>query len=108
MPNVSVEELGNLTAQVTITVPFSEYEKPVSEELKKYRKTASFKGFRPGKAPMSFIRKMYGQQVMANYMNKALQDAMMEYLEDKDIFGQPVPVDQVENFDLKSKEDYNF
>ena len=108
MPNVSVEELGNLTAQVTITVPFSEYEKPVSEELKKYRKTASFKGFRPGKAPMSFIRKMYGQQVMANYMNNALQDAMMEYLEDKDIFGQPVPVDQVENFDLKSKEDYNF
>jgi trigger factor len=108
MPNVSVEELGNLTAQVTITVPFSEYEKPVSDELKKYRKTATFKGFRPGKAPMSFISKMYGQQVMANYMNKALQDAMMEYLEDKDIFGQPVPVDQVENFDLKSKEDYNF
>lgn len=108
MPNVSVEELGNLTAQVTITVPFSEYGKAVNDELKKHRKTASFKGFRPGKAPMSFIRKMYGQQVMANYMNNALQDAMMEYLEDKDIFGQPVPVDQVENFDLKSKEDYNF
>lgn len=108
MPNVSVEELGNLTKQVTITVPFSEYGKSVNDELKKYRKTASFKGFRPGKAPMSFIRKMYGQQVMANYMNKALQDAMMEYLEDKDIFGQPVPVDQVETFNLKSKEDYNF
>lgn len=108
MPNVSVEELGNLTAQVTITIPFSEYEKPVNDELKKHRKTAAFKGFRPGKTPMSFIRKMYGQQVMANYMNTALQDAMMEYLEDKDIFGQPVPVDQVENFDLKSKEDYKF
>lgn len=108
MPNISVEPLGNLTEKVTITVPYSEYGKPVTDELKKIRKGASFKGFRPGKAPMSFIRKMYGQQIIAKFMNEALQTKMMEYLEDKDIFGQPIPIEQIEKFNLKSKEDFNF
>lgn len=108
MPNISVEELGNLTARVTVNIPYAEYGPKVKKELNKYQKKSAFKGFRPGKAPMSFIRKMYGQQVMANEMNNLLQDSMMEYLEDKDIFGQPVPVDQIESFNLKSKQDYDF
>lgn len=108
MPNVSVEELGNLTARVTVTIPHSEYGPKVKKELKKHQKQSAFKGFRPGKTPLSFIRKMYGQQIMANAMNNMIQDSMMEYLEDKDIFGQPVPVDQIESFDLKADKDYDF
>jgi trigger factor len=108
MPNILEEKVGNLTARVTVTIPYSEYGPKVKKELSQHQKKAAFKGFRPGKTPMSFIQKMYGQQVMANEMNKMLQDSMMEYLEDKDIFGQPVPVDEIESFNLKSKEDYNF
>lgn len=108
MPNISEEKVGHLTARVTITIPYSEYGSKVKKELAQYQKKAAFKGFRPGKAPMSFIKKMYGQQVMANEMNKLLQDSMMEYLEDKKIFGQPVPVDEIEGFDLKSDKDYDF
>lgn len=108
MPNISEEKIGNLTARVTVTIPFSEYNPKVKKELAEHQKKAAFKGFRPGKTPMSFIKKMYGQQVMANEMNKMLQDSMMEYLEDKAIFGQPIPVDEIEAFDLKSTKDYDF
>jgi trigger factor len=108
MPNISEEKIGNLTARVTVTIPHSEYGPKVKKELAQHQKKAAFKGFRPGKTPMSFIKKMYGQQVMANEMNKMLQDSMMEYLEDKDIFGQPVPVDEIESFDLKVNKDYDF
>jgi trigger factor len=108
MPNISEEKIGNLTARVTVTIPFSEYNPKVKKELAQHQKKAAFKGFRPGKTPMSFIKKMYGQQVMANEMNKMLQDSMMEYLEDKAIFGQPIPVDEIESFDLKSNRDYDF
>lgn len=108
MPNVSEEKIGNLTARVTITIAHSEYAPKVNKQLKIHQQKAAFKGFRPGKTPMSFIQKMYGQQVMANEMNKMLQDSMMKYLEDKDIFGQPLPIDEIEAFNLKSKEDYNF
>lgn len=108
MPNISEEKTGNLTARVTVTIPHSEYAPKIKKELKQHQKTATFKGFRPGKTPMSFIKKMFGQQVMANEMNKMLQDSMMGYLEDKNIFGQPIPVDEIEGFDLKSTDDYNF
>jgi trigger factor len=108
MPNISEEKTGNLTARVTVTIPFSEYNPKVKKELAQHQKKAAFKGFRPGKTPMSFIKKMYGQQVMANEVNKVLQESMMEYLKEKDIFGQPIPVDEIESFDLKSNKDYDF
>jgi len=100
--------LDNLTSEVTVSIAYEDYGKAVDKKLREYQKTATFKGFRAGKTPMSFIKKMYGKQVLANELNTQLQDTMMEYLEGQSFLGQPVPVNQDDDLDLKSKKTYDF
>jgi trigger factor len=108
MPNISAKDLDNLTSEVTVSIAYEDYGKAYNKKLAEYQKTATFKGFRTGKTPMSFIKKMYGKQVLANELNTQLQDTMMEYLEGKSFLGQPVPVNQDDDLDLKSKKSYDF
>lgn len=108
MPNISAKDLDNLTSEVTISIAYEDYGKAYNKKLAEYQKTATFKGFRTGKTPMSFIKKMYGKQVLANELNTQLQDTMMGYLEGKSFLGQPVPVNQDDDLDLKSKKTYDF
>ncbi len=112
MPTVVREDGDQLTAVLTVTIPVDEYEPKYKSELNKYRKQAHMKGFRKGKTPMSVVRKMYGKSVLADVVNRLLQDELYRYLtqEEIQILGQPLPADDQEviDFDLKELEDYEF
>ena len=64
---MEVTELKNdgLERQYKVVVPVSELENRLNARLGEMAKNARIPGFRPGKVPVSHLRKLYGQQVMA-------------------------------------------
>lgn len=109
MPSFNREDKDNLTALLTVTIPYSEYSVTLNKELNKIRRTASFKGFRAGKTPMSFVKKMYGGRILLDELNKILVESTTKYFEELDLLGQPLPVGQEDmDFNVFKKNDYDF
>jgi len=88
---VSVEQNNSLERTMTISVPSSRVELEVEKRLKKTAKTANISGFRPGKAPLSFIRKHYENgarsAVFEELVNQTFSEAIKEH--DFKLAGQP-------------------
>src|SRR5687767_11329879 len=53
--------------------------------LEKYRKKASIPGFRKGKAPISIIRKMYGDALEHGSLEDVANDVFRDYLKDNHV-----------------------
>jgi trigger factor len=112
MPKVVKEELDQLNAVLTIHIGREDYKPRFDEELKKYRQKAQLKGFRKGKTPLSFIKKMYGQSVLVDIVNTMLQEEMSNFMRDDEskFLGQPIPSEDQPsvNFDALELEDFTF
>ncbi|MDR0385282.1 MAG: hypothetical protein LBH60_04320 [Prevotellaceae bacterium] len=74
-----VQNKEGLVATLTVKVSQEDYAAKVEKNLKKMRQTSQVKGFRPGNAPMSLIKKMYGQSVMFDEINKIVCESIENY-----------------------------
>ena len=94
MMNVTRKDIDALNAVLTVEVKQEEVAPQVEKVLNDYRKRANIPGFRKGNIPMSVVKKQYGQAVLVDEVNKALQSSLNEYLnkEKLDILGNPLPV----------------
>ena len=75
-----------------VFMPAAALEPLVAEALKKQRGQMNLKGFRPGKVPLSVVRKMVGPQVAVEIAEQAIGDAFRETVADPaelDVIGQP-------------------
>ncbi len=104
--NISFEKTGNVTALLTITLAKADYAANVEKTLKDYRKKASLPGFRPGQAPMSLLKKRFGQEIQAEEMNKMLGNELYKYIREEkiDILGEPLPSDKQGEVSLEAEE----
>lgn len=65
----------------TITVPAADLEAKVQEKLIEAQPEVEMKGFRKGKVPMAMLRKQFGQRIMGDAMQEAIDDAMKGHFE---------------------------
>ena len=81
-------------ASVKIKLNEADYQPKVDAKLKDYAKKANIKGFRPGKAPVSMVKRMYGTSVLVDEINNILSSSLNEYLKAQTfrILGDPLPV----------------
>ena len=109
---INLEKSETLTGVLEFVLEKSDYEQVYQDELKKVQKTAALKGFRKGKTPLGFIKKMYGKGILADKVNSKLQEGLFKYLKDEkiDILGDPMPNANQEpiDFDANKLEDYTF
>ncbi|MEO1260451.1 MAG: trigger factor [Bacteroidota bacterium] len=112
MPNILREDIDNLNAILTVTVEKGDYEPKFIEELKKIKNQASLKGFRKGKTPINFLKKMYGKRLLADIVTDTLQEELYKEVngEDSNYLGRPIPPEgQLPvDFDPMRLEDYEF
>ncbi|RME92221.1 MAG: trigger factor [Bacteroidetes bacterium] len=111
MAKITKKEIDPLNLSFTVEITRADYQGALDKELKKYRKQAQLKGFRKGKTPMSALRKMFGQQVLAQVVSEELQKAVNEVLkEEPNYIGQPISAEDTPelNLDINSKEDLVF
>ncbi|MGZ3866377.1 MAG: trigger factor [Bacteroidia bacterium] len=91
--NITKQDVDTLNAVVTIEVGPADYEKQVEDALKKVQRNASMPGFRPGKVPAGMVKKMYGKNVLADELNKMLNESIHKYITENkiEILGNPLP-----------------
>lgn len=110
--NITKEQTGDLNALLTITVEPADYNPKVQSSLKNMSKQVSMKGFRKGMVPIGLVKKMYGQQVLVEELDKILQEQLNSYLKENniEILGNPLPTDnEAFNFDVTNAEaEYTF
>lgn len=70
---VSVEAKEGLERRLTITVPADTIDSAVKSRLQQLAKTQRINGFRPGKVPVSVIKKRYGQAVRQEIAGDVMQ-----------------------------------
>ncbi len=79
---VSVETTQGLERRVNITVPAESIDSAVKARLQQLAKTQRINGFRPGKVPVSVIKKRFGaavrQEVAGDVMQQHFYQAIMQ------------------------------
>lgn len=112
MSKVNLEKKNNLHGTLTVTVERGDYEPEFVEMLKKERRTAKLKGFRPGKAPMATIRKMMGDRLLLQLVNQRVSQDLYGYIEENDlkIVGSPIISEEQDQQEITAKtlQDYTF
>jgi trigger factor len=98
-------------ASIKITLNEADYQPKVDAKLKDYAKKAVIKGFRPGKAPISMVKGMYGVSILVDEINAILGESLNSYLKEQTfrILGEPLPVEKEDNsIDWKTQKSFDF
>lgn len=82
--DVSIENVGELTKKVTITLPAEDVQGRLEEAYNKLRRETKMKGFRRGKVPRSIVVKHYKPQVEGEVGEKLVQESYFEIIEKQD------------------------
>ncbi len=77
---VSVTATGGLERRLEVAVPATEVASEVEQRLKRISRTARLKGFRPGKAPITVVRKQFGEQVHAEVVSDLMRSSFAQAL----------------------------
>ncbi len=109
--NVSLQNIDKVSALLTVKLEKQDYQERVDKSLKTFRQKANMPGFRPGKVPMGLIKKQYGKAILAEEVNKLLQEKVYEYLQKNnvDMLGEPLPDEEKQQpINIDAQEDFEF
>jgi trigger factor len=108
--NITKENIDELNAVLKLSITPEDYTEKVDTVLKDYRKKAQMPGFRKGHVPMGMIKKMYGTSVLAEELNKIINDNLYKFIEDEklDILGNPLPNEKQDKVNIESETVFNF
>ena len=99
--SVTVEKLENNMAKLRITVSADQLEKAIEKAYQKNKGKIQIHGFRKGKAPRSFIEKMYGKEVFyEDAANELIEEEYPKAAEEcgEDVVSSPkIDVEQLES-----------
>ncbi|WP_425392586.1 trigger factor [Ekhidna sp.] len=95
---------------IKISVNRADFQPGVDQKIKEYSKTANIKGFRQGKVPPGMIRKMYGNALIVEEINKLVSDKLNTYLKESDtqFLGEPLPSETDQEFDWENQDSFEF
>lgn len=103
---VSVESSEGLERRMTVEVPAERVNEEVEKRLKRIARTARLDGFRPGKAPLSVIRRRYAGEVHQEVFGELLQTSYFEALREQDL--EPAGEPQIERMEKEPGEGFGY
>ena len=82
---MQVTELSadGLKRQFKIVIPAGDLSAKVDERLAEMARTASLPGFRPGKVPAGLLKKQYGQALLGEALEQAVNQSTAKAIEDR-------------------------
>jgi trigger factor len=72
-----------LKREFKVVVPLQELDERLSERLSSLKDEVRIKGFRPGKVPVSHLRRLYGRSAMAEIVQNTLRDVAKQTLDER-------------------------
>ena len=108
--NISFENPDKVSGLLTLVVEEADIKKDVNKTIEDYRKKANIPGFRPGKAPLSLIKRQFGMSIKMDAINKLVGEQLQKYIKDNDIqmLGEPMASESQEPQDLEKDGPYTF
>jgi trigger factor len=76
-----VTTVDEITRKAVVTVPAEQIDAEYKTQIKKYSSRAKVNGFRPGKAPVAMIEKMYGDSLRWDAVSKLVSDSLQKVVE---------------------------
>lgn len=107
---ISVENIDKVNAVMTAVVEPADYTEKYEKAVKEAKKKINMPGFRPGMVPVGLVKKQFGVSILAEEVNKLLQDGLFGYIRENKInmLGEPLPTEENNNVDLKEGESFTF
>ncbi len=108
--NITLAKADALNGTLTAVIEPADYQDKVAKAIKDFSKKANMPGFRPGKVPASIIKAHYGKSIMAEEVNKLLQENLYNYIRDQKInmLGEPLPTAQNDTVSLVDGDTFTF
>lgn len=108
--DITLDKKGNTEASIKITLKEGDYQPKVEEKVGEYRKKAQLKGFRPGKAPIGLIKRMYGKSILVDEINHIISESLPKYIQEQNlkVLGEPLPNTQAEDIDWDAQKEFEF
>ncbi|WP_151704689.1 trigger factor [Nitrincola alkalilacustris] len=78
---VSVETTSGLERQITVTVPAERIDQDVDRQAQQQARTRRLDGFRPGKVPVTVIKRMFGKAIRQDVISRVVQETFYEAVE---------------------------
>lgn len=106
---MQIEELlvDGLTHEYKVTVTAKDLDARLDKILEEFRATANVKGFRPGKAPLSLLKRMHGERAQGQVLSETMQETSSKLFEEKDLRPALRPeVDMVGEFEFGKDLEY--
>ena len=72
-----------LKRELTVVIPATELDSRLQARLMELRSQAKINGFRPGKVPVSHLKKVYGKSAMAEIVETMVADTTRKALDDR-------------------------
>ena len=109
--NITRENVGDIELLIKVDIKEADYSENVTKQLKEYRQKANIPGFRKGTAPMGLINRYYKTAVVADTVQKTLNDALYKYIVDEklDLLGTPLSNhEKTGDVDFGTQTDFTF
>ncbi len=103
---VSVETSTGLTRRMKVQIPAEQVEQQVQNKLQELARSVRLDGFRPGKVPLSVVRKRYGPQVRAETADELIASTYEEALRQQNL--QPVGEPDIEQMRNEPGEPFEY
>ncbi len=103
---VSVEHKEGLECHMTVELPAERVSQEVEKRLKTIAKSAKVDGFRPGKVPLSVVRKRYAEQVLMEVHGELIRATYFEALNQEKL--QPASDPLIEPVGKDSKDGFAY
>ncbi|MCD6150098.1 MAG: trigger factor, partial [Deltaproteobacteria bacterium] len=100
----TVSDLSAVKKKIEISVDQERIQGELDKSMKKYRKKAKVKGFRPGKVPLNIVKNLYFDQIRAEVMEDLVQKVYLEALNETKLI--PLAFPEIENLSFGDENDY--
>lgn len=108
--NISLQNVDSVSAVLTVQIEKADYQEKVEKALKTLRQKENMPGFRKGMVPAGLIKKQYGVSVLAEEIDKLLQEKVFEYIRENKVnmLGTPLPKENQVNFETEENFEFSF
>ena len=100
---VSVEKTSELSRKMTVSIPDAVVQEKMDARLKSLAKEVRIDGFRPGKAPVQVVKRLYGDRVKGEIAGDLIESTYFDALQQQQLTpaGHPHihPVEKSEGFE---------
>ena len=74
-----------LKQEYKVVLPAGELAAKLAAQLSEIQAKSQIKGFRPGKAPIGHLKKLYGKSIMSDVLQEAVNDANRKIVEENEL-----------------------